>query len=135
VFSTLGCSRDTGAVWMDDGSDPSVLIPELLECRARAPRGPLKVSRRGRVTVPVACTSGCRGGVVIRAGRRYDDELNFPVAFEAAARRTKAVPVEVGNLRRRFRGRRTINVRIEIRVNSRDGGSYTRTQRVVKLKL
>jgi hypothetical protein len=136
VFSTTGCSRDTGAVWLDDGTDSSTLIPELPECRARPPQGTLKVDRKGRVAVPVSCPTGCRGGIEVTAGRRYADLIGLADFFEVPARKSRRISIDVGDLPKQFKRRGSILVRVEIRVNARDGGyGYTRTVRVLRMKL
>jgi hypothetical protein len=137
VFSTTGCSRDTGAVWLDDGSDNSTLLPENPECSVRPPRGTFKVDRKGRVSIPVSCPTGCRGGIELTAGRRYAALVGLADYFEVPAGKQRRISIALGELRRQYKRHHTIHVRVEIRVNKRDAryGEFVRAVRVVRVRL
>ena len=136
AFATSGCSTDTGGVWVDDGTGSPAPRASLTECSVRLPKSTLRVARNGTVRVPVSCPTGCRGAIHIRGGRRYQEEFNFADdMFEVAARGKLSVPVSVGLLRKRY-GRRTLHVRVEVRINQRvNQYRYVRVVRNLKMQV
>ena len=121
VFTTRGCSSDTGGVWIDDGADAPP-TPTQPQCAVRLGSATLRRSRKGVVNVPVTCPTGCRGSIEVRGGRRYGEWFKEPFGpgdmFEAAAGQTVHVPMKLDEMPRRYRGR-TIKVRVAVRINQR----------------
>jgi hypothetical protein len=141
VFSTSGCSTDTGGVWIDDGAD-SPPPPAQAECSVRIRDMTLRATPDGKVRVPVICPRGCRGAIQISGGRGYRQHFNSPWVpygssdmFQRESGQAVRVPVNVGDLRKRY-GRRTLKVRVEVRINKRSASfRFVRAVRYMKLRV
>jgi hypothetical protein len=133
VYATMGCSADTGAVWVDDGTGAPQPGAALPECTVRAPRGPLKLDRKGVVQVPVTCPTGCRGSFAMSLSGGTNRPLGGVSAFQVPARGTRRFPITIGRLESPFNGHRWIPVRIEIRINKRSGVGYVSVVKVVRV--
>jgi hypothetical protein len=102
----------------------------------------LRAGHDGKVRVPVICPRGCRGAIEISGGRGYRQHFNdawVPYGpnnmFQRESGQAVRVPVNVGDLRSRF-GRRTLNVRVEVRINKRSPSfRFVRAVRHMKLRV